>query len=38
MDALLKGSVHIGDKIISVGAPYRKEYTRFVNQWIKEQR
>ncbi|MBS1745737.1 MAG: LytTR family transcriptional regulator DNA-binding domain-containing protein, partial [Bacteroidetes bacterium] len=35
VDALLKNSVQIGDKTIPVGATYKEEYDRFVNQWIK---
>jgi DNA-binding LytR/AlgR family response regulator len=35
VDALLKGSVRIGEKTIPVGATYKDEYDRFVDQWIK---
>lgn len=35
VDALLKNSVQIGDKTIPVGATYKEEYDRFVDQWIK---
>lgn len=35
VDALLKNSVRIGDKTIPVGATYKEEYDRFVDQWIK---
>jgi len=35
VDALLKNSVKIGDKIIPVGATYKEEYDEFVDQWIK---
>jgi len=35
VDALLKTGVRIGEKIIPVGATYKDEYDRFVNQWIK---
>lgn len=34
VDALLKGSVRIGDKIIPVGATSKDEYNRFVDKWI----
>lgn len=35
VDALLKGSVRVGEKTIPVGATYKEEYDKFVNQWIK---
>lgn len=35
VDALLKGSVKIGDKIIPVGSTYKEEYDRYVDQWVK---
>lgn len=35
VDALLKGSVRIGDKIVPVGATSKDEYERFVNKWVK---
>lgn len=35
VDALLKGTVRIGDKIIPVGATYKQEYDRYVDKWIK---
>ncbi|MBW3522870.1 LytTR family DNA-binding domain-containing protein [Chryseobacterium sp. NKUCC03_KSP] len=35
VDALLKNSVKIGDKIIPVGATYKDKYEQFVDLWIK---
>lgn len=35
VDALLKGSVRIGKKMIPVGDTYKEKYNRFVDQWIK---
>lgn len=35
VDALLKGSVRIGKKVIPVGTTYKKEYDSFVNRWVK---
>lgn len=35
VDALLKNSVKIGNRIIPVGATYKKEYDRYIDLWIK---
>ncbi|HOZ84019.1 MAG TPA: LytTR family DNA-binding domain-containing protein [Niabella sp.] len=35
VDALLKGCVRIGDKLIPVGATSKDEYDRFVDKWVK---
>lgn len=35
VDALLKNSVRVGNKIIPVGTTYKNEYDRFVEKWVK---
>lgn len=35
VDALLKSSVKIGNETIPVGATYKEEYDKYVDQWIK---
>lgn len=35
VDALLKNSVRIGKKNISVGSTYKEVYDQFVDQWVK---
>lgn len=35
VDALLKGSVRIGDKVIPIGTTYKSEYDKFVDKWLK---
>lgn len=35
VDALLKNSVRVGEKIIPVGATYKNEYDKFVDKWVK---
>lgn len=35
VDSLLKSSVKIGNETIPVGATYKEEYDKYVDQWIK---
>lgn len=35
VDSLLKSSIKIGNETIPVGATYKEEYDKYVNQWIK---
>lgn len=35
VDSLFKSSIKIGNETIPVGATYKEEYDKYVNQWIK---